>query len=82
MIHLICYNVLTADKYISKGEYIMGYVDWNDNGRLNSIDTATELRMLEEVQKRDGTYSEGFTCYNLMAAAAVVGVFLSILSFL
>lgn len=60
----------------------MGYFDWNDNGRLDSIDTAMELRMLEEIQKQEGTYSEGFTCYNLMAAAAVVGVFLSILSFL
>ncbi len=60
----------------------MGYFDWNNNGRLDSIDTATELRLLEEAQKREGTYSEGFTCYNLMAAAAVVGVLLSILSFL
>ncbi len=60
----------------------MGYFDWNDNGRLDSIDTAMEMKRLEEIQKKEGTYSEGTTCYNFMAAAAVVGVFLSILSFL
>lgn len=60
----------------------MGYFDWNDNGRLDSINIATELRVLEEGQKQEGTHSEDFTCYNLMAAAAVVGFFLSILSFL
>lgn len=60
----------------------MGYFDWNNNGKLDSIDTATELRMLDEIQKQDGMYSEGCTCYNLIAAATVVGVFLSIVSFL
>ena len=60
----------------------MGYLDWNDNGRLDCIDTATELEMLEEIQKKEGTYSDDCTCYNFMAAAAVIGVFLSILSIL
>lgn len=65
-----------------KGGIYMGYFDWNGNGRLDSIDTATELRMLEEIQKQNGTYTEGYTYYNLIAAATVVGVFLSIVSFL
>ncbi len=60
----------------------MGYFDWNNNGRLDSIDTMAELRMLEDLQRHEGTYSEGSTFYNLIAAATVIGVFLSIVSFL
>ena len=60
----------------------MGYFDWNSNGRLDSIDTMAELKMLEEIQKRDGTYSEGGFSRNMIAALTVVGVFLSVISFL
>ena len=60
----------------------MGYFDWNNTGRLDSVDTAMELRVLEEIQKQDGTYAEDRICYNLVAAIAVVGVFLSVVCFL
>ncbi len=60
----------------------MGYFDWNSNGRLDCIDIADELRLLEEIQKQEGSYSEGSTFYNLIAASTVIGVFLSIVSFL
>ena len=60
----------------------MGYFDWNDNGRLDNIDTAIEIKMLEEIQRNEAANFDGAVCYNFMAAAAVIGGFLSILSFL
>lgn len=59
----------------------MGYNDWTDNGRLSCIDAASEIRTLERVQKEEGA-SDGSICYNFMGAAAVVGIFLSVLCFL
>lgn len=59
----------------------MGYDDWTNNGRLSCIDAVAEIRSLEKVQKEEGT-SDGSTCYNFMGAAAVVGIFLSVLCFL
>ena len=60
----------------------MEYFDWNSNGRLDCIDAAAELRALEDIQKHEGSCSDGRICYNFAAAVAVVGSLLSILSFL
>ncbi len=59
----------------------MGYDDWTNNGRLSCIDAAAEISSLERVQREDGT-TDVSTCYNFMGAAAVVGIFLSVLCFL
>ena len=59
----------------------MGYFDWNNNGRLDSIDTALELMMLEKIQKEQGISDNTFIGGKFVATAAVVGAFLWILSF-
>ena len=59
----------------------MGYFDWNNIGRLDSIYTTMELRMLEEVQKQEDTHTEDRIFYNLVATIAVLGIFLSVISF-